>query len=158
MRKLRYSLVTLLLAFLSASATADNVKYLVIDLTDGSQTVVALADQPSITCQAGELKVTVAGEDKLTAALDQVRHYAFSAEVPTSIQSFAMPSSRFELGHVYLSNVEQNETVRVFSASGRLVKSVRIGDNGTADIDLTDQGKGLYIVKSKHSSIKVINQ
>lgn len=158
MRKLRYSLVTLLLTLLSVSATADNVNYLVIDLTDGSQTVVALAAQPSISCLAGELKVTAAGEDKLIASLDQIRRYTFSAEVPASIHSSALPSPRFAPGHVYLSNVAQGETVRVFSTSGRLVKSVRISDDGTADIDLTDQGKGLYIVKSKHSSIKVINQ
>ena len=50
------------------------------------------------------------------------------------------------------------ETVRVFTVDGKLVASQRINGEGTADIDLTTLGKGLYIVKSAKTSIKVMNK
>ena len=151
-------LFVLLVALIATSAKAESVQYLVLDLSDGSQTVVALADQPVITCQNGELKVTVAGEERVSALLSAVRQYRFSA-TPTSVQSLKqIPTSRQALGHVYIANAQEGETVRVFTINGRQVAQQRIAADGTADIDLTVLGKGLFIVKSKTTSIKVINK
>lgn len=158
MRKLSYSILTLLLSFLSVNTMASKVDYLVVDLTDGSQTVVALADQPTITSQGGELKVMVAGETKVSAALGDVKMYSFSADMPSSIKNIISESSRLEQGHVYFTKAQAGETVAVYKSNGHLVKQVRISDDGSADIDLSTLPKGLYIVKSKKSSIKVINK
>lgn len=157
MKKLKF-LFVLLVALMATSAKAENVQYLVLELNDGSQTVVALADQPVLTLQDGELKVTVAGEERLSAPLESVKEYSFSA-TPTAIQSLqSAPTSRLEMGHVYMANAQEGDVVRVFTIDGRQVTQQRIASDGTADIDLTVLGKGLYIVKSKTSSIKVINK
>lgn len=112
-----------------------------------------------MTIEESILKVTVAGEEKLSADLSQGLSYKFLAEDPTAIQEVLnKETSRLELGHVYIAHAKAGETVRVFTVDGKLVASQRINGEGTADIDLTTLGKGLYIVKSAKTSIKVMNK
>ncbi len=156
MKKLKFYLM-LLVMLMATSAKADNVKYLVLN-SGGEETVIALADAPVMTINEGTLKVTVAGVEKLSADLSQGLTYSFS-ETATSIQEILNnESSRLEQGHVYIAHAREGETVRVFTVDGKLVASQRINGEGTADIDLTTLGKGLYIVKSAKTSIKVMNK
>lgn len=156
MKKLKFYLM-LLVMLMATSAKADNVKYLVLN-SGGEETVIALADAPVMTINEGMLKVTVAGVEKLSADLSQGLTYSFS-ETATSIQEVLNnESSRLEQGHVYIAHAREGETVRVFTIDGKLVASQRINSEGTADIDLTTLGKGLYIVKSAKTSIKVMNK
>ena len=157
MKKLKFYLM-LLVMLMATSAKADSVKYLVLN-SGGEETVIALADEPVMTIEESILKVTVAGEEKLSADLSQGLSYKFLAEDPTAIQEVLnKETSRLELGHVYIAHAKAGETVRVFTVDGKLVASQRINSEGTADIDLTTLGKGLYIVKSVKTSIKVMNK
>ena len=157
MKRLKFYLM-LLVMLMATSAKADNVKYLVLN-SGGEETVIALADEPVMTIEESILKVTVAGEEKLSADLSQGLSYKFLAEDPTAIQEVLnKETSRLELGHVYIAHAKAGETVRVFTVDGKLVASQRINGEGTADIDLTTLGKGLYIVKSAKTSIKVMNK
>ena len=157
MKKLKFYLM-LLVMLMATSAKADNVKYLVLN-SGGEETVIALADEPVMTIEESILKVTVAGEEKLSADLSQGLSYKFLAEDPTAIQEVLnKETSRLELGHVYIAHAKAGETVRVFTVDGKLVASQRINGEGTADIDLTTLGKGLYIVKSAKTSIKIMNK
>jgi hypothetical protein len=157
MKKLKFYLM-LLVMLMATSAKADNVKYLVLN-SGGEETVIALADEPVMTIEESILKVTVAGEEKLSADLSQGLSYKFLAEDPTAIQEVLnKETSRLEQGHVYIAHAKAGETVRVFTVDGKLVASQRINGEGTADIDLTTLGKGLYIVKSAKTSIKVMNK
>ena len=157
MKKLKFYLM-LLVMLMATSAKADNVKYLVLN-SGGEETVIALADEPVMTIEESILKVTVAGEEKLSADLSQGLSYKFLAEDPTAIQEVLnKETSRLELGHVYIAHAKAGETVRVFTVDGKLVASQRINGEGTADIDLTTLDKGLYIVKSAKTSIKVMNK
>ena len=157
MKKLKFYLM-LLVMLMATSAKADNVKYLVLN-SGGEETVIALADEPVMTIEESILKVTVAGEEKLSADLSQGLSYKFLAEDPTAIQEVLnKETSRLELGHVYIAHAKAGETVRVFTVDGKQVASQRIHGEGTADIDLTTLGKGLYIVKSAKTSIKVMNK
>ena len=157
MKKLKFYLM-LLVMLMATSAKADSVKYLVLN-SGGEETVIALADEPVMTIDESILKVTVAGEERLSADLSQGLSYKFLAEDPTAIQEVLnKETSRLELGHVYIAHAKAGETVRVFTVDGKLVASQRISSEGTADIDLTTLGKGLYIVKSAKTSIKVMNK
>ena len=157
MKKLKFYLM-LLVMLMATSVKAENVQYLVLN-SGGEETVIALADEPVMTIEESILKVTVAGEEKLSADLSQGLSYKFLAEDPTAIQEVLnKETSRLELGHVYIAHAKAGETVRVFTVDGKLVASQRINGEGTADIDLTTLGKGLYIVKSAKTSIKVMNK
>ena len=157
MKKFKFYLM-LLVMMMATSAKAENVKYLVLN-SGGEETVIALADKPVITINEGILKVTVEGVEKLSADLSQGLTYSFSETAPTAIQEVLdKESSRLEKGHVYIAHARAGESVRVFTVDGKQVASQRINSEGTADIDLTTFGKGLYIVKSAKTSIKVMNK
>lgn len=157
MKKMKCCFMLLAMLLMAASTKAEDMQYVVFDLTDGTQTVIALQDRPVITYQNGEMNVSVAGETKLTASLGDVVKYSFS-DTPLSIEQLPGEQSRIEMGHVYVTHAPQGTSVRVFTADGRMVTTERVADNGTADIDLTTLGKGIYIVKSARSSIKIINK
>ena len=150
-------LFTLLVLLVSASASAEGMKYVVFDLRDGTQTVIALQDKPVITCQSGELKVTVAGEEKVSASLGDVAKYYFS-ETPLSIFEMTEEKPRIEMGHLYVTRGKAGDAVRVYTTDGRMVGTYPITANGTTDIDLTTLGKGLFIVRTAKASIKILNQ
>ena len=156
MKKLKF-LFTMLVLMVTASASAEGMQYVVFDLRDGTQTVIALQDKPVITCQGGELKVTVAGEEKVSVSLGDVAKYYFS-DTPLSIFEMADEKPRIEMGHLYVTRAKAGESVRVYTTDGRMVGSYRISADGNADIDLTTLGKGLYIVKTAKASIKILNQ
>ena len=156
MKKLKF-LFTMLVLMVTASASAEGMQYVVFDLKDGTQTVIALEDKPVITCQGGELKVTVAGQEKVSAPLGDVAKYYFS-ETPLGIFDVTEEKPRIEMGHLYIANAKTGDVVRVYTTDGRMVGAYRISDNGNADIDLTTLGKGLYIVKTPKTSIKILNQ
>ena len=156
MKKLKF-LFTMLMLMVTASVSAEGMQYVVFDLKDGSQTVIALQDKPVITCQGGELKVTVAGQEKVSAPLRDVVKYFFS-DNPLSIFDMAEEKPRIEMGHLYITHAKAGDAVRVYTTDGRMVGTYRIADNGSADIDLTTLGKGLYIVKTAKTSIKILNQ
>jgi hypothetical protein len=60
MKKLKF-LFTMLVLMVTASASAEGMQYVVFDLKDGTQTVIALEDKPVITCQGGHITCTVNG-------------------------------------------------------------------------------------------------
>lgn len=157
MKKLRIYLM-LLVALLGTSAYADSVKYIVFN-AGGEETVIALEEMPVMTINDGVLKVVVRGDERLSASLSDGLSYRFSETVPTGIQEvFNDEAPRLEQGHVYMANAKKGDIVRVFTVDGKFVTSQRVDDDGTADIDLTVLNKGLYIVKSARTSIKVINK
>ena len=156
MKKLKF-LFTLLVLLVTTSASAEGMKYVVFDLRDGTQTVIALQDKPVITCQSGELKVTVAGEEKVSASLRDVAKYYFS-ETPLSIFEMTEEKPRIEMGHLYVTRGKAGDAVRVYTTDGRMVGTYPITANGTTDIDLTTLGKGLFIVRTAKASIKILNQ
>ena len=156
MKKLKF-LFTMLVLMVTVSASAEGMQYVVFDLKDGTQTVIALQDKPVITCQGGELKVTVAGEEKVSAPLGDVAKYYFS-DTPLGIFEIAEEKPRIEMGHLYIAHAKAGDVVRVYTSDGRMAGTYRMADNGSADIDLTTLGKGLYIVKTPKTSIKILNQ
>lgn len=157
MKKFRICLI-LLVALLGTSAYADSVRYLVFN-AGSEETVIALEDMPVMTINDGILKVVVRGEERLSASLSDGLTYRFSETLPTGIQEvFNDEAPRLEQGHVYMANARKGDIVRVFTVDGKFVTSQRVDDDGTADIDLTVLNKGLYIVKSARTSIKVINK
>ena len=156
MKKLKF-LFTMLVLMMTVSASAEGMRYVVFELKDGTQTVIALQEKPVITCQGGELKVTVAGQEKVSAPLGDVAKYYFS-DTPSDIFEMAEEKPRIEMGHLYIARAKAGDIVRVYTTDGRMAGTYRIAENGSADIDLTTLGKGLYIVKTSKTSIKILNQ
>lgn len=156
---LKKKLLVALMLFGAASMDvhADLVKYLVLNTTDGRQ-VIALAEKPVMTVSGGELKVTVGGVEKISAKLENVLNYHFNEEDATAIRDILKNGDRLAEGHVFMSSVKAGETIVVYGADGRQVITQVVGSDGQVDIDLTTLPKGVYIVKSPATSLKVINK
>ena len=156
MKKLKFFFIMLVL-MVTTRASAEGMQYVVFELKDGAQTVVALQEKPVITCQGSQLKVTVAGVEKMSASLGDVAKYYFS-DTALGIMEMTEEKPRIEMGHLYINHAKAGDAVRVYTTDGRMVGSYRIADNGSADIDLSTLGKGLFIVRMAKTSIKILNQ
>ena len=111
MKKLKF-LFTMLVLMMTVSASAEGMQYVVFELKDGTQTVIALQEKPVITCLGGELKVTVAGQEKVSAPLGDVAKYYFS-DTPSDIFEMAEEKPRIEMGHLYIARAKAGDIVRV---------------------------------------------
>ena len=101
--------------------------------------------------------MTVAGEEKVSASLVDVTKYYFS-DTPLGIFDITEEKPRIEMGHLYVTRGKTDDAVRVYTTDGRMVGTYPITANGTTDIDLTTLGKGLFIVRTAKTSIKILNQ
>lgn len=157
--KIKKSLfVALALLFgVSVGARADVVKYLILNTADG-QKVIALADNPVMTVSGGMLKVSVGGVEKVSTSLSNVREYTFQDQRATAISEILADGYNLSAGHVFMSNVKAGETITVYGADSRRVSVQRVAADGRLDIDLTALPKGVYIIKSPTTSIKVLNE
>ena len=61
-------------------------------------------------------------------------------------------------GHVYMSNLKAGDSIYVYDADGRLAGQQTVSADGRVDVDLTTLTKGVYIVKTHATSIKIINK
>lgn len=155
LKKNLFAILALLFG-VSMGVRADVVKYLVLNTADGQQ-VIALADNPVMTVSGGVLKVTVGGVEKVSTSLDNVENYMFQEQSATAIREIMADGYQLSEGHVFMSNVKAGETIAVYSADSRRVSVQRVAADGRVDIDLTSLPKGVYIVKSPTTSIKVLN-
>ena len=155
LKKNLFAILALLFG-VSMGVRADVVKYLVLNTADGQQ-VIALADNPVMTVSGGVLKVSVGGVEKVSTSLDNVKNYMFQEQSATAIREILADGYQLSEGHVFMSNVKAGETIAVYSADSRRVSVQRVAADGRLDIDLTSLPKGVYIVKSPTTSIKVLN-
>lgn len=156
LRKKLFAVLALLLG-VSMGVRADVVKYLVLNTSDGQQ-VIALADNPVMTISGDVLKVTVGGVEKVSTSLANVKNYSFQEQRATAISEILADGYNLSQGHVFMNNVKAGETITVYSADSRRVSAQRAAADGRVDIDLTTLPKGVYIVKTPNTSIKVLNE
>ena len=91
-------------------------------------------------------------------SLDDVRNYVFS-EVATSITE-AMKNSgvKQENGCVVLNGLSAGSVVSAYMQDGRLAKECKADANGKAVVNMTDLPKGIVILHSNKTDIKIINR
>jgi hypothetical protein len=156
--KAKVFILTLLLSVLPFRACiADGVRFLIVNGKDGTQTSFALTEEPRISCKDGEL-VVASHSRTFTLSLDGVRNYLFSDEL-TGIDE-VQTESKIQLtdGHVVFSGLKSGDKVSVFMHDGRLVKESEVDVNGSAVVTLSDLPRGILIVHSNETNIKIINR
>lgn len=156
-RKTKTGLLTVLFSLLVSGARADTVKYLVLETIDKGKTEIALDNQPSISCSGGELKVTAGGKEVLTTSMANVKHFYFE-RATTGIDETVGAKPSLQQGHVYMTNLKAGDSISIYDADGRLAGQQTVGSDGRVDVDLTTLTKGVYIVKTPATSIKIINK
>lgn len=157
MRTRHFIIATMLAALPWAECLADGVRFLVVNGKDGTKTTFALSDNPKVSCKSGELTVT-AGSRTFTLGLADVQNYLF-AEESTGIEKVIKDGSvKMENGCVVFSGLNAGSTVSVYQQDGRLIKGCKADANGKAIVELSGLPKGVLIIHSNKTDIKIINR
>ena len=136
---------------------AEGVQFLVVNGKDGTRTTFALADNPKVSCKSGELSV-VAGSRTFTLSLADVQNYQFAVE-STGIEAVVKDGGvKLENGCVVISGLNAGGVVSVFQQDGRLIKGLKADAGGNAIIELSNLPKGVLIIHSDKTDIKIINR
>ena len=136
---------------------ADGVKILIVNSKDGTQTSFALADEPMVSCENGELAI-VSGNRSFALNLADGKNYLFALE-PTGINAVQMDGKiQLENGFIVFSGLEAGSIVTVYTQDGILVRENKADVNGLAVVDMTGLPKGILILKSNKKNIKIINR
>ncbi len=140
-----------------AECLADGVRFLVVNGKDGTKTTFALSDNPKVSCKSGELTVT-AGSRTFTLGLADVQNYLF-AEESTGIENVIKDGSvKMENGCVVFSGLNAGSIVSVYQQDGRLIKDSKADAGGNAIVELSGMPKGVLIIHSNKTDIKIINR
>ncbi len=70
----------------------------------------------------------------------------------------SQPQSVFEEGHVRFTNLPAHASISVITIDGRRVLQAQAGTDGSADIDLSQQQPGVYIIQTAVIKLKVFNK
>lgn len=152
---LRYVSVVIALCMTSLNGVAE-VKYLVVNLNDGTNATFALADDPVITNTSSALQVKTA-EKSIEVAFSDLKNYQFSdSEAGLSETVVSKDGYLIQNGIIYLDGLKPQTAVNVFTLDGRLLSCTTADADGHADIDLSSVYSGVYIVTYNNKAIKII--
>lgn len=131
---------------------------LVIHLQAGGDASFALAQQPVITLE-GESMVVKGSQINYSVPISDVAYYHFAAS-GTDIQQPQMANNKpvISNGHVQFSGLAAGSRVCVYTIDGKQLGSYRADDSGCVDVDVTTLSKGIYVLKSPTTSIKITNR
>lgn len=136
------------------SAYADDAR-IVIKQKSGNETVMELSTNPVITF-SGEDMVVTSTLTTITIPLADVDYYKVY-DATTAIRPLT-DTPQFANGHVVFSGLAKGADVCIYTADGRLVGRHQADTFGHADVSLDSLPKGVYVVRTPDSSIKIINK
>lgn len=157
MRTRHFFIVLMLAVFPFCEALADGVRFLVVNAKDGTKTSFALADEPKVSCKAGNLEIVSKGTT-FSMNLANVSNYVFS-EASTGITEVEKGRNvKMGNGSVVFDGLQAGNLVSAYTQDGRLVKDFKADANGTAMVNLSSLPKGIVILHSNNTDLKIINK
>ena len=136
---------------------ADGARFLVVNSKDGTKTTFALADKPKVSFVDGELSI-VSNSKKFAMNIADVKNYTFEEESTGIGKVIKNGNLKFENGYVVFSGLTVGSKVSAYMQDGRMIKECTANANGTAFIDLSILPKGIIILHSGKTDIKVVNR
>ena len=136
---------------------ADGVRFLVVNAKDGTKTTFALADEPKVSCKGGKLSI-ISSSSTFSLSLADVLNYTFSMDANGIREIVKDGSVKLENGYVLFDGLSAGSIVSAYLQDGRLVKECKADTNGSAVVDLSDLPKGIIILHSNKTDIKIINR
>ena len=136
---------------------ADGAHFLVVNSKDGTKTTFALADKPKVSFVDGELSI-VSNSKKFAMNIADVKNYTFEEESTGIGKVIKNGNAKVENGCVIFSGMTAGSKVSAYTQDGRLIKECTANANGTAFIDLSTLPKGIIILHSSKTDIKVVNR
>ena len=144
----------LLLAVSVLPSFADDAK-IVFKQKTGGETIIELKLNPVITFTSTDLVVT-SDITTISIPLDNIDGYVVSNE--TSGISQVATAPKYTNGHVVFNGLRQGASVAVHTIDGKLVTQLPADASGNVDVSLDSLPKGIYIIGTPDSRIKIINK
>jgi len=140
---------------MTAVSTYANDTRLVITQKDGSETVFLLSSHPVITFSGKDMVIT-SNNTTITIPMASVVNYATN-EDPASISPLSADLPEYRNGSIVFSGLVRGAEVRVYRVDGSLVSSQQADSSGHATVSIATLPKGVYIVRTPNSSMKISN-
>lgn len=134
------------------------VTCLVIYGTDDTKTTYALPDKPVLTYDGAMLLVTANEVEAVHALADIAKMNFEDIELENAIEQTSADRNtliRATRDGVQLYGFASGDAVQLFGTDGRLLRSARIGSDGTLSLPLGHLPTGVYIVKVKNEKLKI---
>lgn len=157
MKRLSFILLAAML-FLPSLLMAENTQYLVLTRNNTEVAKFSLKDTPVITFSNGNLVVTSNGEELLSTSMDGLKN-SFES-VSTGIQdinSDEPAKPRFYFGEAVFEGLKAGDQITVYTIDGKAVSRTTANANGSAAIDISSLGKGIFILRTPTQSIIIKN-
>jgi len=136
---------------------ADGVRFLVVNAKDGTKTTFGLAEEPKISFSNGELSI-VSSIRTFSISLADIQNYAFSDESTGIDEVIKAGNVRLENGFVVFNGLAAGSKVAVYMQDGKIMKDSKADSNGSAILDLSGLPKGILILQSNKTNIKILNR
>lgn len=155
MTKVKKLPLLLLLLFMSClSVQAEEV--LVVHLKNGGQSSFAFSEKPVITFD-NENMVIKSNVTTFSVSIADVSYYDFPAS-STGIQENQHALPLISNGHVVFSKLPADSNVNIYTVDGKQLRRYAASRSGNVDIDLTTLPKGVYVISSPITKIKITNR
>ena len=135
----------------SAPVTASQ---LVITNRSGGKTILPLDSEPVLTFD-GEYLVVSSTLANYSFLMGDIADYRF--DDTTGILDKSLPPV-FSNGHVIITGLPAHSFAHVYSLGGENVMSQQANSEGVVDIDMDSLPKGVYVVSTQTTKIKVMNK
>lgn len=147
----------LLLMFAVCAAWGDVLQNtLVVKLRSGETADFTLADKPKLMFD-GKCLVIKSESYEVAYELSQLDCYYFSDKGTNSIDKSGVTAGGFNRDgdRLLFSGLTAGSKVAVYAATGVLVTTVKVENNGCASLSLSEMPKGVYVVKYGNVSTKI---
>ena len=157
MRTKRIIIALALATFPLVDCLAESVKFLIVNSKDGTQTNFALTEEPKFSFSNGELCI-VSSTKTFSINLADVQNFAFLEESTKIDEVIKGGSVKMENGFIVFSGLVPESKISIYMQDGKLMKESKAEANGSAVIDMSGLPKGILILQSNKTNIKIINR
>ena len=158
MKKYIVSLLAVFAFFLTASAQhIDQLYTMHVTTVDGSTVDFEFADEPVMTFNGADMTISSAASADTKFQMDNVVSVTFSS-VPSGIATVKDGESGIHVsvsdGKITVSGMAANAKVSVYDVGGALVASANADAGGQAVVNISNLGKGVFVVSTPANAFK----
>ncbi len=132
------------------------VQYLTI-VAWGKSIIFALLEKPMITYQNNQL-VVATSKETVEIPVGDISSIVFSGTSTAIHNLMSEDKPQVKGGLVYFSDLKPGTLIYVFTSDGKNIAKVKADYSGTAQVNLSEFPKGIYLIKAGKQTIKIINK
>jgi len=127
-----------------------------LKLKDAENSVeVTLAENPVITVEDGEVKVTSNNGSTITFDPQSITESEVIDNSATGVRNLIKDDTEIAFGRVAVNSLTTSQKVFVTTIDGKTIKEVAAGTDGRVEIDLNSLPQGVYVVRTPNNSFKI---